>query len=84
MMATDDKKQWCCEECRTVSLGTALLLAPNPFDLADVLLACPKCKSVNNFYEVCDEPECIREASCGYPAGPEFGGYRRTCSKHSQ
>jgi len=83
-MALDEKKEWRCRECGTVTLETELLTAPSPFDAADTLTACPECKEVNDFYEVCDEPGCTREACCGFPAGPEFGGYRRTCFEHSQ
>ena len=67
-----------------MTLETELLTAPSPFDMSDTLTACPTCKEVNDFYEVCDEPGCTREAGCGFPAGPEFGGYRRTCFEHSQ
>ena len=83
-MAADDKKQWCCKDCGAVTLEADLLTAPSPFDPSDVLQACPTCKTVNDFYEVCDEHGCTSVASCGYPAGPEYGGYRRTCFKHSQ
>lgn len=83
-MAINEKKQWCCDNCGTISLATELLSAKNPFDAEDTLTGCPACKSVNDFYEVCDEPGCVREAGCGFPAGPEFGGYRRTCYEHSR
>lgn len=36
--------------------------------------------------ERCDEPECDREATCGWPTRPggtgPNGGYRRTCGNH--
>ena len=83
-MSRDELKRWRCQDCNTISLQPALLTAPNPFDPADTVTGCPHCRSVAQFDEICDEPGCEREAHCGFPAGPEFGGYRRTCSEHSE
>ena len=82
-MAFDAMKRWSCKNCGEISLEPALLTAPNPFDPADTISGCPNCKSVEGFDEICDEPDCLQHAGCGFPAGPEFGGYRRTCYKHS-
>lgn len=41
---------------------------------------CPECGEVNDFTNVCDEPDCDREASCGFPTAS--GHYRRTCGQH--
>jgi hypothetical protein len=81
-MAHDTLKQWGCNECGVLTLEIELLRAVSPFDASETITACPKCKTIDNFYEVCDEPLCNKEVTCGYPAGPEFGWYRRTCSKH--
>lgn len=71
---------WRCLNCRLVSDDAALLRAPNPFDPTDMLTGCPECKSVEGFAQVCDEPGCGREATCGSPVD---GVYRRTCFVHS-
>ena len=81
-MARDKDKQWRCLECNEISLETDLLVAPNPFDETDNITGCPKCKGVDGFEEICDEPECKAEATCGFPVKEGFGGYRRTCGKH--
>lgn len=81
-MAKDEDKQWRCTECGTISLEDNLLRAKNPFDEADWIVGCPNCKSVEEFEEICDEPGCTRQAGCGFRAGPEYGGYRRTCYEH--
>lgn len=56
-----------------------VLRAPNPFDPAQELWGCPKCKDVECLYGACDEPGCTQIADQGTPTP---GGYRRTCSKH--
>lgn len=81
-MARDDMKRWRCQGCERISLEPVLLTAQSPFDAAQTLTGCPLCKSVEGFDEICDEPGCERNATCGFPAGAEFGGYRRTCGKH--
>lgn len=84
-MAKDEDKRWQCSECRHISLESALLTEPSPFDPQDTLMACPVCLSVAGieFKELCDEPGCDKRATCGFPAGDEFGGYRRTCIGHA-
>lgn len=37
-------------------------------------------KKLKEFANVCDEPGCFRNASCGWPSDE---GYRRTCYEHS-
>lgn len=74
-------KRWRCCDCSKVSIQGALLTAPNPFDPDDTVTGCPWCKSVAEFDELCDEPGCNQATSCGFPT--EGGGYRRTCSAHS-
>ena len=31
---------------------------------------------------LCDEPNCYKHASCGWPSEPSDEGYRRTCHAH--
>lgn len=45
----------------------------------DVLIGCPNCKSVDSFTQVCDEPSCRKEATCGIPTKEK---YRRVCGEH--
>ena len=82
-MAKNEFRRWECKNCGEISVNGALLTAPNPFDLEDILVGCPLCKSVEGFDALCDEPGCNQHSSCGFPAGPEFGGYRNTCFAHS-
>lgn len=73
------ERKWKCVSCDNISLETELLRATNPFDKDETIEGCPICKSVFGFTEICDEPECTREASCGFPVA---NGYRRTCYQH--
>ena len=84
-MARDKDKRWRCCECGHISLETELLVAPSPFDKEITLCGCPNCQAVAGaeFKELCDEPGCNETATCGFPAGEEFGGYRRTCMNHA-
>ena len=68
-----------CEECGWYGLGKELLRAQNPFDSADIIYGCPKCRSVDSTAIACDEPGCWEKASCGTPTKD---GYRTTCGKH--
>ena len=83
-MAKDENRQWRCLECGEISLQTELLTAPSPFDEADIITGCPKCKGVEGFKEICDEPGCEAEATCGFPVKHGFDGYRRTCWEHQR
>ena len=72
-----------CENRRCEWHGptTELLSARNPFDPDDFTLVCPRCKGLEStVLEACDEPECWRPATCGFPV-PE-AAYRRTCYEH--
>ena len=73
--------RWGCHACGEVSDLEQLLTAKSPFDPDDNLTACPRCKRLHELYQVCDEPGCKRETSCGFLV--EDGGYRRTCSTHA-
>ena len=71
--------RWLCQSCDWTGEDAELLRAPSPFDAADTICACPKCKAIEDIANACDEPGCAREATCGFP---DHGGYRRTCGKH--
>ena len=81
-MARDEDKRWQCDDCGAITLGAELLRAKNPFDETDTIIGCPNCKSVSGFIEICDEPGCTNEATCGFPVDDAFGFYRRTCLEH--
>lgn len=74
-----NQRKWKCCSCDGISIEADLLEAINPFDETMKITGCPICKDVVGFTEICDEPECIRDASCGFPT-PD--GYRRTCGDH--
>lgn len=69
--------KYTCSECDWH--GFDALRAPNPFDVAEDILGCPKCKSAETLRVACDELECWREVTCGTPT-PR--GYRQTCGEH--
>lgn len=68
-----------CTSCQAISTEKEVLSAINPFDSTDYVTGCPKCMSVDNFENVCDEPGCDRTGNCGWPSD---AGYRRTCGEH--
>ena len=74
-----DKTRWQCSECDLIFIEFEFLEAPNPFDTNQKIIGCPNCKNVDGFKNICDEPGCIREATCGFPTP---NGYRRTCGDH--
>lgn len=83
-----ENRKYRCSECRAVSIPESeWLTAPNPFDDSDVVIGCPECKSVNSSVLLCDEDGCNEDWSCGFPTGDNtdrYGGYRGTCSEHSE
>ena len=68
-----------CKECSWHGMDSELLHAPNPFDIDELVVGCPHCKSVDSMVLVCDEPGCWLEVSCGTPTQK---GYRSTCGEH--
>ena len=73
-------RRWGCNSCDWIGPETDLLRALNPFDHGETeILGCPKCKAVDDFLAVCDEPGCDKEVTCGFPTET---GYRTTCGKH--
>lgn len=81
-MSPHEGKRWRCASCAAVTIEAALLVAPNPFDATKKVMGCPQCFEVGDFEELCDETGCIKVAIYGFPAGPEWRGYRRTCYEH--
>ncbi len=74
------QKRWRCQECYHISTSDELLSAPNPFEPESEVTGCPRCKSIDSFADVCDEPGCDQWASCGWNS--RHGVYRRTCGNH--
>lgn len=68
-----------CESCFDVFEGSKLLEAVSPFDPVNMIYGCPKCKDINTFIQVCDEPHCKNVATCGTPTEQ---GYRHVCGNH--
>ena len=60
--------RWLCQSCDWTGSDAELLRAPSPFDAADTIVGCPKCKAVEDIANACDEPGCDQEATCGFPA----------------
>lgn len=73
--------RWLCQSCGWNGGDAELLRAISPFDAAETIVGCPKCKTADDIANACDDPECAQKATCGFPAQ---GGYRRTCDRHSQ
>ncbi len=66
--------------CGWIGGESELLEAQNPFIMGETIKACPKCGEINStLAEVCDEPGCNEEATCGWPSP---SGYRTTCGEH--
>jgi hypothetical protein len=69
-----------CDNCNWRGDAEEVLEAPNPFEPDDLLIACPKCKTVNEISCACIADNCWKPASCGTPT---VGGYIHTCGKHA-
>ena len=71
---------WRCDECEAVYLDCDLDRVPDPQQGSTrVWTVCPGCRAAEQFTNLCDEPGCLRQASCGWPS---ISGYRRTCGVH--
>lgn len=75
-------KKWRCEDCGETCRDAEMLIAPNPFEPDDALVACPHCKEIGSLHAACYAEGCTKPASGGYPGGH---GYRYvwTCWDHS-
>jgi hypothetical protein len=79
VMATEPDREWGCKECHWIGRQSTMLVGTHPFLPNEQVLGCPTCKSIDSFWEVCDEPGCRQEATCGWPT---VVNYRRTCGHH--
>lgn len=70
-----------CRNCESVMPTSDRLSAPNPFVDGDTIYACPVCRQIDDFLVCCDEPNCNKPASCGWPSK---NGYRQTCGEHME
>jgi hypothetical protein len=75
------KNKYKCSNCPWQGEGLDLLVAPNPFDLDDDIVGCPKCKGINTMQTVCQEDNCWEIASSGVPF--KNGDYKWLCHKHA-
>lgn len=74
------KNRYTCTNrgCGWAGHETEMLSAPDPFNVGDMLYACPNCKD-QSLVLACDEDGCNEQATCGTPTP---AGYRSVCSKH--
>ena len=70
-----------CEDfkCGWHGVLSETLTAEHPFISCETIRGCPKCKTPQDFFLACDEPECWQKATCGTPT---VSGYRQTCHQH--
>ncbi len=68
-----------CAHCSWCGTSADVLRSTSPFDQKEELWGCPKCKSVNTLYLVCDEQGCCEYSTIGTPTP---AGYRTTCAEH--
>jgi hypothetical protein len=70
--------RWMCDECEWIGMENEIVQFKDPE--SDALWnICPHCRAAEQFTNLCDEPGCDAEATCGWPS-PD--GYRRTCGRH--
>ena len=69
--------RWICLECRWIGSEIELVQAKDPW--GDSIYFCPKCHTPEHITDVCDEPGCNEQATCGFPTETV---YRRTCGDH--
>jgi DNA-directed RNA polymerase subunit RPC12/RpoP len=72
------KKGWLCEACGKRVGDEQLLRAPNPFEAAHTMYACPYCRTMR-LYRACDTPGCKEEATSACMVD---GIYRFFCEGH--
>ena len=70
--------KWICTECNYLGPMKSFDQVPDPRG-SDTWTVCPQCRAPEHVAQVCDEPGCRKESSCGFPT-PQ--GYRRTCGDH--
>ena len=69
-----------CDECGWTGTQDDICVVSDPKEGSEAKWSiCPQCRSAEQFTNMCDEPGCSREASCGFPS---VSGYRRTCFEH--
>ena len=72
-------KYYRCHECYCIFNAKKTLRDIHPFDKEAFVYGCPNCLCVDTLLNICDEPYCKKDASCGTPT---VKGYRNTCFKH--
>lgn len=68
-----------CNKCYWEGNMTQMLMSTNPFDLAEVIIGCPKCFSINSLSTVCCIPECWEGTTHGFSVKDD---YLWICSDH--
>lgn len=70
--------KWKCEECEFIGALDEFDKVKDPGG-DDTWTVCRRCRTPEHVVGVCDEPGCMREATCGFPTPT---GYRQTCGAH--
>ncbi len=70
-----------CKECDWRGDESEIIRFDDPELKGNTWNICPRCRTAENFENLCDEPGCGRVAGCGWPSSD---GYRRTCYKHME
>lgn len=74
--------RWQCTECDWIGETHEIDRVDDPKPDSNMRWSvCPDCRSAESFKNLCDEPGCNKEATCGWPSE---NNYRRTCYWHSQ
>ena len=76
-------KEYKCMNCGLISKSKEMLTATSPFDAEDTLTACPKCRSMDDFKEMCETAGCTNGATMGMRTDDK-GGYMRLCYEHGK
>jgi len=72
--------RWQCQDCDWIGGDDELDIVADPKPGSRrAWTVCPACRAAEHFTNLCDEPGCNREATCGWPSP---AGYRRTCGQH--
>lgn len=83
MKTTESMSIFRCDGCSQIMPAAEILhplLPPHPkTGEQESVPQCPFCGCVEEFTNICDEPNCKSVAGCGAPSDI---GYRRTCGVH--
>ena len=70
--------EFICKNRHCGWVGTEILRAPDPFEVSEILTACPQCRG-QNLTATCDMEGCNQELVAGVKTD---SGYKRLCRDH--